>query len=40
MSAGAVVYRQFWLFDVKNPKEVIELGDTPVVEEKGPYTYR
>ncbi|XP_041636977.1 platelet glycoprotein 4 [Cheilinus undulatus] len=40
VSAGAAVYRQFWLYDVKNPTEVIEAGAKPIVEEKGPYTYR
>lgn len=39
-SAEAVVYRQFWLFDVKNPLEVLNYGSKPVVTEKGPYTYR
>ncbi|XP_034018820.1 platelet glycoprotein 4 [Thalassophryne amazonica] len=40
VSTGANVYRQFWLFDVKNPSEVVENGSRPVVVEKGPYTYR
>ncbi|XP_056131578.1 platelet glycoprotein 4 [Lampris incognitus] len=40
VSAGAVVYRQFWLFDVKNPLEVLQHGSKPVVIEKGPYTYK
>lgn len=39
-SAGAAVYRQFWVFDVQNPEEVVKDGATPVVTEKGPYTYR
>uniref|UniRef100_A0A665VMW6 Platelet glycoprotein 4 n=1 Tax=Echeneis naucrates TaxID=173247 RepID=A0A665VMW6_ECHNA len=39
-ATGATVYRQFWLFDVTNAKEVLETGATPVVKEKGPYTYR
>uniref|UniRef100_A0A668A822 Platelet glycoprotein 4 n=1 Tax=Myripristis murdjan TaxID=586833 RepID=A0A668A822_9TELE len=39
-SAEAVVYRQFWLFDVKNPLEVLNNGTKPVVTERGPYTYR
>uniref|UniRef100_A0A3B3D1N4 Platelet glycoprotein 4 n=1 Tax=Oryzias melastigma TaxID=30732 RepID=A0A3B3D1N4_ORYME len=38
VAAGAKVYRQFWFFDVQNPKEV-ELGGKPVLMEKGPYTY-
>ncbi|XP_070785156.1 platelet glycoprotein 4 [Enoplosus armatus] len=40
VSTGASVYRQFWLFDVKNPQEVLQYGAKPVVLEKGPYTYR
>ncbi|XP_071358069.1 platelet glycoprotein 4 [Trachinotus anak] len=40
VSAGAFVYRQFWFFDVKNPMEILQYGATPVVVEKGPYTYR
>ncbi|KAK7895529.1 hypothetical protein WMY93_020854 [Mugilogobius chulae] len=40
VAAGAIVYRQFWFFTVKNPTEVIELGATPVVMERGPYTYK
>ncbi|MEQ2220614.1 hypothetical protein ILYODFUR_007109 [Ilyodon furcidens] len=38
-AAGAKVYRQFWLFEVKNPLEVMDHGAAPVVIEKGPYTY-
>uniref|UniRef100_A0A3B5AAG5 Platelet glycoprotein 4 n=1 Tax=Stegastes partitus TaxID=144197 RepID=A0A3B5AAG5_9TELE len=40
MSSGSAVYRQFWLFDLKNPVEVLEYGSPPVVMEKGPYTYK
>lgn len=40
VSAGATVYRQFWIFDVQNPQEVVNDGATPVVREKGPYTYK
>ncbi|XP_034719883.1 platelet glycoprotein 4 isoform X1 [Etheostoma cragini] len=40
VSTGGMVYRQFWLFDVQNAQEVIENGSSPVVVEKGPYTYR
>lgn len=39
-AAGAIVYRQFWIFNVTNPKEVVENGDAPMVEQKGPYTYK
>ncbi|XP_066580565.1 platelet glycoprotein 4 [Amia ocellicauda] len=40
--AGTVgsVYRQFWVFDVQNPEEIIKNGSKPIVVEKGPYTYR
>ncbi|XP_036375590.1 platelet glycoprotein 4 [Megalops cyprinoides] len=40
VSTGGIVYRQFWLFDVKNPLEVLQYGAKPVLTEKGPYTYR
>ncbi|XP_044279082.1 platelet glycoprotein 4 isoform X2 [Varanus komodoensis] len=37
---GSAVYRQFWFFDVQNPDAVIKNGSQPVLEQKGPYTYR
>ncbi|XP_041059053.1 platelet glycoprotein 4 [Carcharodon carcharias] len=37
---GSPVYRQFWLYNVKNPSEIMNLGAKPVLEQKGPYTYR
>ncbi|KAK2832109.1 hypothetical protein Q7C36_015571 [Tachysurus vachellii] len=40
ISAGAPVYRQFWLFDVQNPDDVLKNGSIPQLREKGPYTYR
>ncbi|XP_019134007.2 platelet glycoprotein 4 [Larimichthys crocea] len=40
VAVGGTVYRQFWLFDLKNPLEVLGYGAIPVVVEKGPYTYR
>lgn len=40
VTTGAIVYRQFWFFTVKNPREIIEDGATPVVMERGPYTYK
>lgn len=40
VATGVHVYRQFWFFSVKNPIEIIEYGATPVVMEKGPYTYK
>ncbi|XP_043943197.1 platelet glycoprotein 4 [Protopterus annectens] len=33
-------YRQFWLFNVENPTDVIENSAKPVLTQKGPYTYR
>ncbi|XP_060067923.1 scavenger receptor class B member 1-like, partial [Ylistrum balloti] len=33
------IYMQFYMFDVKNPEEVLK-GKKPFVEQKGPYTYR
>ncbi|KAL2102724.1 hypothetical protein ACEWY4_001892 [Coilia grayii] len=40
VSAGAPVYRQFWLYHVLNPMDVVTNGATPEVKERGPYTYR
>ncbi|XP_062863349.1 platelet glycoprotein 4 [Trichomycterus rosablanca] len=40
ISAGAPVYRQFWLFDVQNPDDVLKLGSAPKLVQKGPYTYK
>ncbi|KAL6116701.1 cd36 [Pungitius sinensis] len=40
VAGGVVVYRQFWFFDVQNAEEVVKSGATPVVLEKGPYTYK
>uniref|UniRef100_A0A670YQ21 Platelet glycoprotein 4 n=1 Tax=Pseudonaja textilis TaxID=8673 RepID=A0A670YQ21_PSETE len=37
---GSPIYRQFWLFDVQNPEEVMQNGSAPVLKQKGPYTYR
>lgn len=39
-SAGAPVLRQFWFFEVQNPQEVLENGTSPLVAERGPYTYK
>ncbi|XP_031591618.1 platelet glycoprotein 4 [Oreochromis aureus] len=39
-SSEIAVYRQFWLFDVKNPQQVVQEGAFPEVQEKGPYTYK
>ena len=38
-SAYLPIYMQFYVFDLKNPEEVLE-GGKPYVEQKGPYTYR
>ncbi|XP_063073188.1 platelet glycoprotein 4 [Engraulis encrasicolus] len=40
VSAGAPVYRQFWLYNVLNPDDVVNNGSIPQVQEQGPYTYR
>lgn len=40
VTTGAAVYRQFWIFHVKNPQEIVNDGATPEVVEKGPYTYK
>lgn len=39
ISAGSAVYRQFWLYNVTNPEDVLK-GMTPEVSERGPYTYK
>ena len=40
VAADTPVYRQFWLFDVQNPQDVVENGSKPTLVEKGPYTYK
>ncbi|XP_009706463.1 PREDICTED: platelet glycoprotein 4-like, partial [Cariama cristata] len=37
---GSSVYRQFWVFHVQNPSEVLDQGAPPKLEQRGPYTYR
>ncbi|NXE86281.1 CD36 protein, partial [Menura novaehollandiae] len=37
---GSSVYREFWIFHVINPSEVLNDGAHPKLEQKGPYTYR
>uniref|UniRef100_A0A671R3N9 Platelet glycoprotein 4 n=1 Tax=Sinocyclocheilus anshuiensis TaxID=1608454 RepID=A0A671R3N9_9TELE len=39
-SVDIAIYRQFWLFDVQNPDDVVGQGAKPVLVQKGPYTYR
>nr|UFE16637.1 cluster of differentiation 36 [Tor putitora] len=39
-SVDTPIYRQFWLFDVQNPDEVLSQGAKPVLVQKGPYTYK
>uniref|UniRef100_A0A8C3XG42 Platelet glycoprotein 4 n=1 Tax=Cyanoderma ruficeps TaxID=181631 RepID=A0A8C3XG42_9PASS len=36
---GSTVYREFWIFHVVNPAEVMD-GAQPNLEQRGPYTYR
>uniref|UniRef100_F7HWG3 Platelet glycoprotein 4 n=1 Tax=Callithrix jacchus TaxID=9483 RepID=F7HWG3_CALJA len=40
VKTGTEVYRQFWIFDVQNPQEVMMNSSNIKVEQKGPYTYR
>uniref|UniRef100_A0A2K5C2A0 Platelet glycoprotein 4 n=1 Tax=Aotus nancymaae TaxID=37293 RepID=A0A2K5C2A0_AOTNA len=40
VKTGTEVYRQFWIFDVQNPEEVMMNSSNIKVEQKGPYTYR
>ncbi|XP_069765334.1 platelet glycoprotein 4 isoform X2 [Narcine bancroftii] len=40
IQTGSPVYRQFWLFNVKNPSDIMNSGARPILEQKGPYTYR
>ncbi|EHB13406.1 Platelet glycoprotein 4 [Heterocephalus glaber] len=40
VKTGTEVYRQFWIFDVQNPQEVIVNSSNIKVTQKGPYTYR
>ncbi|NWV07186.1 CD36 protein, partial [Ptilonorhynchus violaceus] len=37
---GSSVYREFWIFNVLNPSEVLDEGAPPKLEQRGPYTYR
>ncbi|NXS81718.1 CD36 protein, partial [Erpornis zantholeuca] len=37
---GSSVYREFWIFHVLNPSNVIDEGAQPEFEQRGPYTYR
>lgn len=40
VKTGTAVYRQFWIFDVQNPQEVVINSSTIKVKQRGPYTYR
>ncbi|XP_056604459.1 platelet glycoprotein 4 [Triplophysa dalaica] len=39
-SVDTAIYRQFWLYDVQNPDDVMNQGAKPVLVQKGPYTYK
>ncbi|XP_056311529.1 platelet glycoprotein 4 [Danio aesculapii] len=39
-SVDTPMYRQFWIFNVENPSDVLNEGSKPVLVQKGPYTYR
>ncbi|XP_057360432.1 platelet glycoprotein 4 [Manis pentadactyla] len=40
VKTGSDVYRQFWIFDVQNPQEVMVNSSNIRVKQRGPYTYR
>ncbi|XP_037366779.1 platelet glycoprotein 4 [Talpa occidentalis] len=40
VKAGSDVYRQFWIFHVQNPDEVVKNGSKIKLKQRGPYTYR
>uniref|UniRef100_A0A8D2D716 Platelet glycoprotein 4 n=1 Tax=Sciurus vulgaris TaxID=55149 RepID=A0A8D2D716_SCIVU len=40
VKTGTEVYRQFWIFDVQNPQEVVVNSSNIKVKQRGPYTYR
>uniref|UniRef100_A0A4X2L0I2 Platelet glycoprotein 4 n=1 Tax=Vombatus ursinus TaxID=29139 RepID=A0A4X2L0I2_VOMUR len=40
VKTGTDVYRQFWIFDVQNPEEVMVNSSNIKVKQRGPYTYR
>ncbi|XP_020840135.1 platelet glycoprotein 4 [Phascolarctos cinereus] len=40
VKTGTEVYRQFWIFDVQNPEEVMVNSSNIKVKQRGPYTYR
>ncbi|XP_073694991.1 platelet glycoprotein 4 [Garra rufa] len=39
-SVDTAIYRQFWLYNVQNPGEVLSEGAKPELVQKGPYTYK
>uniref|UniRef100_A0A5F9CQ04 Platelet glycoprotein 4 n=1 Tax=Oryctolagus cuniculus TaxID=9986 RepID=A0A5F9CQ04_RABIT len=40
VKTGTDVYRQFWIFDVQNPDQVVANSSNIKVKQRGPYTYR
>uniref|UniRef100_A0A8C9HSM2 Platelet glycoprotein 4 n=1 Tax=Piliocolobus tephrosceles TaxID=591936 RepID=A0A8C9HSM2_9PRIM len=40
VKTGTEIYRQFWIFDVQNPEEVMMNSSNIQVKQRGPYTYR
>ncbi|XP_004676950.1 PREDICTED: platelet glycoprotein 4 [Condylura cristata] len=40
VKAGTEIYRQFWIFDVQNPQEVVMNSSKIKLKQRGPYTYR
>uniref|UniRef100_A0A8C9DMW1 Platelet glycoprotein 4 n=1 Tax=Prolemur simus TaxID=1328070 RepID=A0A8C9DMW1_PROSS len=40
VKTGTEVYRQFWIYEVQNPQEVMVNSSNIKVKQRGPYTYR
>ena len=40
LEPSAPVFMQFWVFHIVNPDDIVKNKSKPIVEERGPYTYR